>query len=131
VSLRLELLGFAELAEEMRDIATYGYPGTDVAAVDRIRAVAELIGWTVEQVVHEDKNWGSKHTSLTLTYGSNTIDVTIYNATGYVGDATWRIAHAEYQPHAILAPQRKYGRVDVILGWMREVIVQPAEGDSD
>lgn len=127
VSLRLELLGFADLAEEMNYIATYGQARTDVAALDRIRYVAELIGWTVEEVVHED-NWGLKHTSLTLRYNKNTIDVIIYNATGYVGDATWRIADTDY---AILAPQRKYGRVDVVLGWMREVIAEPSEGDSD
>jgi hypothetical protein len=129
-SVRLELLGFAELAEALDDIAVYGAPRVEVPVIERIRTVAAATGWAMHEKSHVDTEWGTRRTELTLTYGKNTINATINGVAGYLGHATWRIADVGYQYHAILAPQRKYHRIDTVLEWMRRVLVEPAVEDE-
>ncbi|UNB50127.1 hypothetical protein [Mycolicibacterium sp. YH-1] len=130
-SLRLKLLGFAELAEAVDDVAAYGRPqDVEMPVVERFRTVAAVTGWETQEETKVDPDWGIARTTLTLKHGKNTIDATIGGRGMHLDHATWRIAGVGYQFHEILAPQRKHHRVDTVLEWMRRVVVEQApEGE--
>jgi hypothetical protein len=129
-SVRLKLLGFAELAEAVKDVAVYGAPQVEAPVIDRFRTVAAATGWAIHEETHVDAEWGIARTELTFTYGKNTIDATISGHGTHLDRAFWRIADVGYQYHEILAPQRKYRRVETVLEWMRRVVVEPAAEDQ-
>ncbi|HEY1840162.1 MAG TPA: hypothetical protein VGG53_08035 [Mycobacterium sp.] len=132
-SVRLELLGFAELAEAVHDVASYGAPQVEEAqipVVERFRTVAGATGWAMSEETKGDAEWGIATTTLTLTYGKNTIDASIRGRGMHLDHATWRIAGARSQFHETLAPQRKYRRVETVLEWMRRVVVEPVSEDE-
>lgn len=129
-SVRLELLGFAELAEAVNDVASYGAPRVEVPVVERFRTVAAATGWAMHEETQVDPEWDITRITLTLTHGKNTIDAAISGRGRHLSHATWRIEGAAYQFHEILAPQRKYHRVETVLEWMRRVVVETSAEDE-
>lgn len=125
-SVRLELLGFAELAEAVHDVASYGAPQAEIQipVIERFRTVAAATGWEMSEETKVDAELGIATTTVTLTYGKNTIDVSIRGRGMHLDRATWRIAGTRYQFHETLAPQRKYHRVETVLEWMRRAVVE-------
>lgn len=124
-SVRLELLGFAELAEAVHDVASYGSPQVEIPVIERLRTVSAATGWELHEESHVDPDWGIKRTEVTLTHGKNTIDLRISGPGMHIHNATWRIGDSAYQYHQKLAPQRKYRRTETVLEWMRRVAVDP------
>lgn len=129
-SIRLELLGLAHLAESVNDVASYGAPQVEVPVIERFRTVAAATGWAMQEETKVDPDWGITRTTLMITRGKNTIDASICGRGMHLDHATWRIEGVGYQFHAILAPQRKYRRVETVLEWMRRVVVEPAVEDE-
>jgi hypothetical protein len=127
---RLKLLGFAELAEAVHDVASYGAPQVEIPVVERFRTVAAATGWEMQEETKVDADWDITRTALTLTYGKNTIDARISGRGMYLDHATSRIDGVGYQFHEIRAPQRKYHRVETVLEWMRRVVVELAAEDE-
>lgn len=130
-SVRLELLGFGELAEAVNNVASYGAPQVEVPVIERFRTVAAVTGWAMDEDTKVDPDWGTTRTTLTLTRGKSAIEASISGRGMHLGHATWRIEGTGYQFHAVLAPQRKYHRVAAVLEWMRRVVVESSGDDTD
>jgi hypothetical protein len=126
---RLKLLGFSELAEAVHHVASYGSTQVDIPVIERFRTVAAATGWEMQEETKVDAHWNIARTTLTLTQGMNTIDASISGRGMHLDHATWRIDGVNYQFHEILAPQRKYHRVETVLEWMRRVVAEAAEDD--
>lgn len=130
-AVRLELLGFAELSAAVDRIVSYGEPEVELPVIERFRTVAAATGWALEEATTSDPKWGITRTQVTLTRGRNTIEATISGRGMHLDRTTWRIEGVGYQFHEILAPQRKYHRVETVLEWMRRAVVEPPPEDDD